>query len=166
MKWLGILSDSISFSELLTICFAALLQNKNKKYELKDIQPLTFKQSNAEQVVGISFDKITLDYLYHCLNDNHKEQNAEIVRDLIKHSNMVSVGIEAREEVLFRIRETANGYYVDFSTMALSESIITKYLNDYEDIDIIHDNGMEYLCIDVDKNIPLRKIKQLIYSVQ
>ena len=50
--------------------------------------------------------------------------------------------------------------------MALSESIITKYLNDYEDIDIIHDNGMEYLCIDVYKNIQLRKIKQLIYSVQ
>lgn len=165
LNWMGILSDTISFDELLVVCMEALPLDLGC-YKLKQVHTKALSHNTSEQNASFQLRNISVDTLYQSLSGADQTTSAELIRDLVKHSDLMVFGEKEADRELVRVQETANGLFVSFIKDSLNEDEVTKYLNDYpEAIDIISQDNQDYLCINIAKGIPVRKIKHLIRCV-
>ena len=82
--------------------------------------------------------------------------------DLIRSTVLSSAGIHfsvAEESDVIILRETANGIFLDVKSCFLPRDLIDKYLNDYKNS---FDENSGYLNISVAREIPMRKIRNLL----
>lgn len=161
LKWLGALSDVVSFDELIAECLD------------------TFSKDTAFRVLGYkNEDRESVDYHKNCnisgvayalkgkdcrvFMPDGQWVSDDTIRDEIKHSNLVEVGIGGvgSSEAIIRFRRTANGLFVDVLSSGVSQEQKTIYLNDYDSID---EDG-DWLLINV-SDIPMRRIKALIRGI-
>ncbi len=172
LKWFGNISDSITFEETVMICLETLFYQHS---EMKILEIQTNEaDNNYININNLFLNSCPVSKLYNTLNTNiadfENENNPikisfNFLENIFKHSSCIVFGIEFHNGIIKKlivIRQTINGIFIDFSKIALEEKIIMKYLNDYpESINEYND----YLCINITKNIPIRKIQSLIQSI-
>jgi hypothetical protein len=157
LKWLGKISDTVEFDEMVEECLSAVLPD-DKEALLLDGHTVIFKKGER---TFCSMDASELLMAFRGCENNvligDRKESAEWAIETVKHAT--GVDFTAGERVIFSIRKTANSLTVELGESSIDPSVIKEYLNDYDDaIDI--DHGI--LRIDVTKSIPLRKVCELV----
>ena len=155
LKWMGNTSDAMSFEEMLE----DILDCCVRKHKGKEIVELTTAEKkvvtfDAEQLLDAMQSKITQVPL------EDEMVSADFVRDTAKHSLGASLLFDG--EKLLSITKTVNNLFVEFTKDMISNRTITSFLNDHpEAVDL---EG-ELLRVDTSRNIPMRKIRDLVYAI-
>ena len=157
LKWLGKISDTVDFDELVEECLAVVLPDE-KDALLMDKHTVFFKKGE-HKFCDMDASELLMAFRgfeNHVLINNKKE-SAEWAIEMVKRAT----GLEFAdgEHVIFSIRKTANSLTVELNESNIPVSIAQEYLNDYDDA-IDTDHGV--LRIDVAKSIPLRKVCDLV----
>lgn len=158
LRWLGNISDTVTFEELLAESLSAF--GERTRYRVMGYR----KEGDAEidrtkslPIAGLAYALRGKDCLLRLPSGQWVSDDT--VRDDIGHSDLLAIGLgrDAVEPVV-RFRRTANGLFVDVSTEPIPEKVRTAYLNDYETID---EDGSWFL-INATDNIPMRRIRSLL----
>ncbi len=159
LKWIGNISDMITFDELIVESLSALS-------DATKMRILGCKKSGQSEADYIAAGRVSVSasgFAYALSGKDCRVKfgdewlSDDTIRDDVKHSDLVEVGV-ADGDVLMRFRRTANGLFVDVKGSMLSKSFKDAYLNDYESID---EDG-EWLQINSSEGVPLRRIKTII----
>ncbi len=158
IKWLGNLSDVMTFDEM--VCEALSAFDENTAYRI-----IGYKKEDREQI----------DYQRNCSISGFayalKGKDCRVrmpdgqwisddtIRDEIKHTTLLEVGIGGvgTSDAKIRFKKTVNGLFLDIKAATVPENTKKAYLNDYEAID---EDG-EWLVIKVSE-MPMRRIRSLI----
>lgn len=157
LKWLGKISDTVDFDELVEECLSAVLPDEQEAL-LMDKHTVIFKKGERT-FCNMDASELLMAFRgfeNHVLIGDRKE-SAEWAIETVKHAT--GVDFTDGERVVFSIRKTANSLTVDLDENSIPFSIAAEFLNDYNDA-IDTDHGL--LRIDVAKSIPLRKVCELV----
>lgn len=159
-KWIGCISDVITFDELITDCLSVF--SKETDYHI-----LGYKKQDQDNVDYAKECRI-YDLICALKGRDHPVplMNGEIVsddiiRDEIAHSNLVEIGIG--NTTIIKFRKTENGFFVDILSSRIDDKTKTAYLNDFESI---IDEDRDWLIINASDHMPMRSIRKLILEIQ
>lgn len=167
LKWIGNLSDSITYEELVSDC----LQAVDDRSALRVVK---LRKSGAEETyladpndiggclpcaVRLAADETGCRTLV-----GNEWISGDYIRSVISTSDILSIGtyIDGQAEEMIRIRRTANGFFVDINSDFLDEETKTLYLNDYPEA--IDQDG-HWLEIGISRGMPMRRIQALVRIV-
>ncbi|MBR2634920.1 MAG: hypothetical protein IKD31_05020 [Clostridia bacterium] len=154
--WLGNISDSISFEEVLDSCLSVFGKNTAFRVESPRLDHLADEDTAPLQ------NPHTLGKLLAANEGFPLKNGNQVSIDLIRSTVLSSAGIHfsvAEESDVIILRETANGIFLDVKSCFLPRDLIDKYLNDYKNS---FDENSGYLNISVAREIPMRKIRNLL----
>ena len=158
LRWLGSISDTMSFEELLVEGLSAF--GSGTPYRVMGYR------KEGEEEIDRSKD-LSLAGLAYALRGRDcrlrlpsgQWVSDDTLRDDIGHADLLSVGLgRSAAEPVVRFRKTANGLFVDVLTEKIPEEVRRAYLNDYDTID---EDG-PWLFINATDNIPMRRIRSLL----
>lgn len=158
LKWMGILCDPVTIDEAAKSCLTAVSKSGDK---------VTVYIPNCENLGEIPENK----KLISILEGFGSDAKSEDWRDAVSRASAIYFR-NAEGEDIIRIIKRENSLNVDIRKSALSDELAVVYLNDYNDatdidseMDNDGDENIEFLVIDLSRNIPLRKIETLIKQI-
>ena len=158
IKWLGNLSDVMTFEEM--VCDVLSAFSENTIYRVigykKDDQAAIDYQRNCN-ISGVAYALKGKDCRVRMPDGQWLSDDT--IRDEIKHTVLLEVGIggAGSSDTTLRFRKTVNGLFLDIKSKVVPDNSKKAYLNDYEAID---EDG-EWLVIKV-SDMPMRRICALI----
>ena len=161
IKWIGNLSDVITFDEMVCEVLSAFDENT-------DYRILGYQKENPSQEYHVCNGKIS-GFAYALRGKDCRVRVADgrwisddTIRDEINHSVLVEVGKvgEAGAEAVVRFKKTVNGLFLEIRTKEVKKNTKKAFLNDYDAID---EDG-EWLVIKVTE-MPMRCIRALIRRI-
>lgn len=166
LKWIGNLSDSITFEELIADCLYAISDNSPLKItKLRKVGAEQLHNTDPDNIRGCPLCAVWLAVQEKGCRAlvNDEWISGDYIRSEISDSDTVVIGLDAfAKDEIMKFRQTANGLFIDFNTDFIDGDTKKLYLNDYPDS--IDEDG-HWLQIEVSKNIPMRRIQALVRNV-
>lgn len=155
LKWVGVLCDPLTIDEVVVSCLKFIPKEENNVIVyISDFQP---RKTRPE-----------IQNMVSCLEGYGDDLASENLRDAIVHASKITISRADDTPVIF-ITKRENSLCVAVQRSVLVEDLVTAYLKDYKeatDIELFckdsNDAGIEFLVVDLSKNISLRKIEILI----
>lgn len=157
LKYFGLLCDSLTTEEVLSACVAALPKDN-------DSINVSVRESHMN-IESISIEKLksVIDgFEGFCFVDG-AEKNADFLRESISHAMEIKI---FNDNKIIQINHTANRITMDIYKNALPRDLVKIYLNDYSDAIDTTAADLNYITIDLSRNISLRKVQQLIKQIK
>lgn len=163
IKFLGRSSDQVSFEEIIYDCLSFFSpQTKLRVLGYQRDGETHVDYSKNYTIHGVSTVLSGKD----CSVKNSSGQWIldDILRDELRHSNLVVVGLTDNGTNIecMRFKKTEKDITVYIHESRINKRLQNAYTNDYEAIDI---DG-EWLSLNISKNIPMRCIRRLIREVE
>ena len=161
IKWIGNLSDMITFDEM--VCEVLSAFSDNTAYRIIGYQ----KENPAQEYFPCNCS--IYGFAYALKGKDCRVRVAEnqwisddTIRDEIHHSALVEVGTVANgeREAIVRFKKTVNGLFLEIKTKEVMKNTKKAFLNDYDAID---EDG-EWLVIKVTE-MPMRCVRTLIRRI-
>lgn len=158
LRWLGSISDTMTFEELLVEGLSAFSDGTEYRvlgYRCEGDGEID--RGKNLPIAGLTYALSGKDCRLRLPSGQWISDDT--VRDDVRRSDLLAVGRGgAAAEPTVRFRKTANGLFVDVLSSLLPEEVRRAYLNDYETID---EDG-PWLFINATENIPMRRIRSLL----
>ncbi|MBQ8791006.1 MAG: hypothetical protein IJZ51_06820 [Ruminiclostridium sp.] len=159
LKFIGNISDELTYDEIISEC----LSKFSSTTKLRVLGYRKKNESNIDHKKNCSI--VALVYALQGKNCSVRMGDSWItsdtIRDDIIHADMLEIGLNYESEVVAKFRKTANGLFVDIRSSEIDENIRVSYLNDYASID---EDG-EWMIINVSEGIPIRRVKEILETV-
>lgn len=163
LKWIGNISDTVYYDEILLDSLSAL--SHETKLKILDVATHNTQESKTMKKLSIQQLISVLRNTSESVKIDGEVYFANYIREVINRTDSVTIGVKDNKEFqrMIIIRKTTNGLWVECCCEMLSDDIKIPYLNDYPDA-IDENDG--FLKINASKNIPWRKIRTLIKIVE
>lgn len=163
LKWIGNISDTMYYDELLLDSISAL--SRETKLKILDVTTGNSQESEIMRSLSIRQLVLILRNKIESVTVDDKTYFASYIQEIINRTNSVTIGFNDNNDPkeMIIIRKTTNGLWIECYCEMLSDDIIIPYLNDYSDA---IDKKENFLVINASKNIPWRKIHTLIKTVE
>lgn len=155
LKWLGTTGDTVDFDELVEECLTAAIPRGSAS---------TASYRVAFKAEGRMLCEMRADDLQIAFRNagarvtvNLESETGEWAIDTLRHSSLLE--FKCGSDVVFTVKKTANGLFIDFVASKIDDETGSIYLNDYPDA---IDADAEFLHVDVARSIPMRKVRELV----
>ena len=156
LKWLGSTGDTIDFDELVEECLTAAIprtgeqgaQSYNVSFRAEGRTLCEMRADELQLAFRGTGARVTV---------NLESETAEWAIDTLRHSSVLE--FKNGSDVVFTVKKTANGLFIDFVASKIDAETGSIYLNDYPDA---IDADAEFLHVDVARSIPMRKVRELV----
>lgn len=164
LKWIGNLSDTITFEELISECLHAVdYRSPLRIVKLRKRGNSDLYDADERNIGGCQLSSVKLAAEERGCRTlvNGEWMSGDYIRSVISNSDIIVVGITRNDcvEEIMQFRKTANGLFVDINSNYIDSDTKLLYLNDYTDS--IDEDG-HWLEISVSRNIPMRRIQSLV----
>ena len=156
LKWLGSTGDTIDFDELVEECLTAAIPREG--HESDRPYNVSFKVE-GRTLCEMRADELQLAFrgMGARVTVNLESEKTEWAIDTLRHSSAIE--FKCGDEVVFTVKKTANGLFIDFVASKIDTETESIYLNDYPDA---IDAEADVLHVDVARSIPMRKVRELV----
>ncbi len=160
LKWLGILCDPLTIDEVTLSCLNALPKDATAvTVSIPADSHQSIVYSDVQQLIAI-------------LENHGDDPISEQRRDTITHADTINICNRDGVAVVSVVKRE-NSLIVDVRKDTLDSNLVKAYLNDYveaaDGMRYDHETASvdsDFLRIDLSKNIPIRKVDDLIRQIQ
>ncbi len=157
LKWIGNISDVVTFDEVLEECLVAMI-GKEKEDADKDSRKIKLSSEDGSvREVDASDLLLAMRGAGVDVEVDGVMCSADFALGVAKHGNNAT--ITEGKKALFTVRKTANSLFVDILESNIGDDVKTMYLNDFPDA---IDADSSIIHVDISKNIPMRKVRSLV----